>query len=158
MICYSYKKSYFEIVNIVIVNKNIWTYHVVGHGILENNEMEKKSDCWFSLKNRYFSSWRCSPAHDSQFQLVRKPQICFAPGAPWTPDEALPLYPAGDLGSPQTPCLVPATFSYSPAPWHLFDNPVLVLYHNMISPYWVVYFLSRYKLLSESIDLRMFIG
>ena len=42
MICYSYKKSYCEIVNIVIVNKNIWTYHVVGHCILENNEMEKK--------------------------------------------------------------------------------------------------------------------
>ena len=45
MICYKYKKSYCEIVNIIIVNKNIWTYHVLGHGILENNEMEKKSDC-----------------------------------------------------------------------------------------------------------------
>ena len=29
-------------VNIIIVNKNMWTYHVLGHGILENNEMEKK--------------------------------------------------------------------------------------------------------------------
>ena len=46
---------------------------------------------------------------------------------------ALPLYPAGDLGGPHTPHLVgglwpsvPATSSYSPATWNLFNNPLLL--------------------------------
>ena len=59
-----------------------------------------------------------------QFQQALKPQICFAPGGftPLDPSRALPLYPTGGLGSPQTPRLVrglqhpvPVTFSYSPA-------------------------------------------
>ena len=53
--------------------------------------------------------------------IAQKPQICLAPGgfALWIYNRVLPLYPAGGLGSPQTPLLgeapVPASFSYSPA-------------------------------------------
>ena len=58
---------------------------------------------------------------------MEKPFICFAPGdfAPWTPNGALPLYPAGGLGSPQAPRLawVLPTLLHSPSTSNLFDNP-----------------------------------
>ena len=77
--------------------------------------------------------YHCS--QESEFQLARKPQIRFVSGgfAPWTPNGTLPLYPAGCLGGPQTPCLlgglrprVPPTHFNSPATSNHFDNPGLI--------------------------------
>ena len=71
-------------------------------------------------------------SRESQFQLARKPQIRFASGgfASCTPNGALPLYPAGGLGGPQTPRLLgglqppvlPTSFNSPPISSH-FDNP-----------------------------------
>ena len=64
---------------------------------------------------------------------------------PLDPSRALPLYPTGGLGSPQTLRLVgglrhpvPVTFFYSPATWNLFNNPGSDICHSQKpnSIYW----------------------
>ena len=81
-------------------------------------------------------------SEERQFLSMSISQTHFASGgfAPWTPNRALPLYPARGLGSPQTPRLcgglrppVLSTFTISPPTSNLIDNPGFVYMYSTCS-------------------------